>query len=337
LSAQTACIETLIAELRASRGIAHKRDISDVAALLPTAPEGIRLGDDAAAIPDGEGYLLFAAEGFLNEFVEAEPWFAGWCGVMVNVSDICAMGGRPLAVVDAVWSRDGERARPILAGLREAASAYGVPLVGGHTNNRNPRGEQLSVAILGRAQRLLTSFDAAPGDHLLAAIDLRGRYHEPYAYWDASTGPAIDLGRLRGDLELLPALAEAGLCRAGKDISMGGLIGTVLMLLECSGLGAVIDLSAVPRPPDAPLSRWLCSFPSYGFLLAVAPAHVAAVCSHFRRRDIACAEIGVCDGSGLVRFAAAGEPPALFWDLRREPLIGMGAGATMQTVREAAP
>ena len=320
-------LETLAATLRAGRGILHKRDIGAIAARLPLAPDGIRLGDDAAAIPDGEGYLLFAIEGFLNEFVEAEPWFAGWCGVMVNVSDIAAMGGRPIAVVDAVWSRDGERARPILEGLRAAVDAYGVPLVGGHTNGRNAPGEQLSVAIIGRARHLLTSFDAAVGDHLVAAIDLRGAYHEPYPYWDASTGAAADPCRLRGDLELLPAIAEAGLCRAAKDISMGGLAGTLLMLLECSGLGAVIDPGAVPRPPDAALPRWLAAFPSYGFLLAVPPAHVAAVCGHFHGRDIAAADIGVCDGTGLVRFAGPEGSAALFWDLRREPLIGMGAGA----------
>ncbi len=325
-------IEALAAELRASRGIAHKRDIQRVAALLPPAPGRIRLGDDCAAIPDGEGYLLFAIEGFLNEFVAAEPWFAGWCGVMVNVSDICAMGGRPVGVVDAVWSRDGERARPILEGLSAAAKAYDVPLLGGHTNSRNDRGEQLSVAILGRARRLLTSFDAKPGDHLLAAIDLRGRYHEPYAYWDASTG-AADGGRLRGDIDLLPQIAEAGLCRAAKDISMGGLAGTLLMLLECSGLGAAVDVAAVPRPPDADLSRWLGSFPSYGFLLAVPEAHVPSIRDRFRRRDIACEDIGVCDASGVVKISNGDGPPAVFWDLRREPLIGMGAAA----MGEAAP
>jgi AIR synthase-related protein len=319
-------VEALAAELRTSRGIAHKRDIQSVSAELPLLAGRTRLGDDCAAIPDGDGHLLFAIEGFLNEFVAAEPWFAGWCGVMVNVSDIAAMGGRPIGVVDAVWSRDWARAQPLLEGLRAASIAYGVPLLGGHTNCRNAGGEQLSVAILGRAGRLLTSFDAAAGDHLVVAIDLRGRYHEPYAYWDASTAAADDGARLRGDLDILPQLAEAGLSRAAKDISMGGLAGTLLMLLECSGLGATVDVAAVPRPPEAPLARWLASFPSYGFLLAVPPPQVAAVCGRFRRRDIACADVGLCDASGVVRISAGG-PPAVFWDLRHEPLIGMGRAA----------
>jgi selenophosphate synthetase-related protein len=146
----------------------------------------VPVGDDCAAIPDGDGFLLFAIEGFMNEFVAGDPWFAGWCGVMVNVSDVAAMGGRPIAVVDAVWAASDADAAPVLAGMRAASEAFGVPVVGGHTNTRTDRG-QLSVAILGRAQRLLTSFDARPADRLVAAIDLRGRYREPFSNWEAAT------------------------------------------------------------------------------------------------------------------------------------------------------
>ena len=115
--------------LRGSGGFAAKRDIAMVAAQLgPVAMSAAPLGDDCAAIPDGDGYLLFAIEGFINGFVAADPWFAGWCGVMVNVSDVAAMGGRPVAVVNAVWA-DGEAGvEPVLAGLRAAAEAFGVPM-----------------------------------------------------------------------------------------------------------------------------------------------------------------------------------------------------------------
>src|ERR1700722_6545852 len=173
-------ISALAERLRRSSGIAAKSDIATVARSLGLSGDDvIPVGDDCAAIPDGDGYLLFAIEGFINGFVAAAPWFAGWCGGMVNVSDVAAMGGRPVAVVNAVWA-DGEAgAEPVLAGMRAAAEAFGVPIAGGHTNLRNDRG-QLSVAIIGRARRLLTSFDAQPGDRLVAAIDLRGRYREPF-------------------------------------------------------------------------------------------------------------------------------------------------------------
>src|ERR1700753_1155087 len=153
-------ISALAERLRQSSGIAAKSDIAAVARSLGLSGDDvIPVGDDCAAIPDGDGYLLFAIEGFMNEFVAGDPWFAGWCGAMVNISDIAAMGGRPIAVVNAIWADGETKAAPVLAGLKEGGEAFAVPVVGGHTNVRTDRG-QLSVAILGRAKKLLTSFDA---------------------------------------------------------------------------------------------------------------------------------------------------------------------------------
>jgi AIR synthase-related protein len=279
------------------------------------------LGDDCAAIPDGDGFLLFAIEGFLPGFVAAEPYFAGWSGVMVNLSDIAAMGGRPIAVVDAVWSNGAAQAAPVLAGLADAAVAYGVPIVGGHSNMRAP-GAALSVAVLGRARHLLTSFDARPGDVLVAAIDLRGRMRDPHPFWDASSDapPA----RLRADLEILPLLAEDCLCRTGKDISNAGLVGTAAMLLECSGIGARIDVTSVPRPDGMALERWLLAFPSFGFLLAAGPDSVDAVLARFAARGIAAAAIGACDASRVLRVADA-QDEAEIWRFDETALLGAAA------------
>ncbi|GJE69123.1 sll0787 family AIR synthase-like protein [Methylorubrum podarium] len=318
-------LQALAHQIRGARGLAHKRDIDAVVARLglSSRPSAVPVGDDCAAIPDGDGHLLLAIEGFLDGFVAADPYFAGYCGIMVNLSDVAAMGGRPLAVVDAIWSRDAAAADPILAGLSDAAALYGVPVVGGHTNTRAAAGN-LAVAVLGRAgPRLLTSFDAAPGDDLVAAIDLRGRFREPHPYWDASTGSPGE--RLRGELALLPGLAEAGLARAAKDISMAGVVGTALMLLECSGVGGLIDLDAIPRPDGVPLARWLTAFPSFGYLVSVRPDRTPAVLARFAERGIAAAAVGRLDASRVARVrgrADAGE--AVVWDFAAGPLIGCG-------------
>ncbi|MGH6648321.1 sll0787 family AIR synthase-like protein [Aquabacterium sp.] len=319
----------LTTALQSSRGFAHKRDIGDVMGALAKALPGgvddlsqaVAVGDDCAAIPDGDGYLLFAIEGFAPDFVEGMPWFAGYCGVMVNVSDIYAMGGRPMAVVDALWSDGMSPGGEILRGLAEASQRYGVPIVGGHSNNRC-QGGQLAVAILGRARKLLTSFNARPGDRLLMAVDLRGSYQEPHPYWNASTSAPAE--RLRADLELLPALAEEGLCDAAKDISMAGAVGTALMLLECSQVGAVIYLDAIPRPPGVPMLRWLQSFPSYGFVMSVRPELAAAVAARFRARGLACQEVGEVTASPRVMLRCQGEE-ALLWDVSEQTFIGARA------------
>jgi AIR synthase-related protein len=277
-------------------------------------------GDDCAAIKDGDGYLLFAIEGLLNEFVAAEPWFAGYCAVMVNVSDVYSMGGRPIAIVDAIWTGNADQAAPIWAGMTQAALKYNVPIVGGHTNSRSPSGNHLAAAILGRASRLLTSFDARPGDVLIAAVDLRGEWFGQYPYWNAST--TADGERLRADLEILPKLAKDGLCRAAKDVSMGGIIGTAAMLAECSGVGMTLDVSAMPRPAAAPLEKWLLSFPSYGFLLSVAANNASAVIARFESRGISAAPFGAVNDSRVVTLRDASDDSATFWDLNDQPFIG---------------
>lgn len=326
-------LDAIANRAREASGIVGKTDIAAVMdTLLPSHDGTIRIGDDCAAIPDGDGWLLFAIEGFVNSFVKRMPWFAGYCGLLVNISDIAAMGGRPTAVVDALWSRDNEHAKPIMQGLSAAASAYGVPIVGGHSNAHSEI-EQLSVAIIGRAKRLLTSFDARPGDVLVAAIDLRGRYREPLPNWDASTDRPAE--RLRADLDILPEIAEAGLCHAAKDISMGGVIGTTMMLAECSHVGAVIDIDAVPRPANAEPGRWLCeTFPSFGFVLAVAPAQVDAVVARFAARDIACAAIGACDSSRRLSLRD-GRAKRQIWNFETEPYIACAPARPQRRERES--
>ncbi len=327
----------LVSTLRAGRGFAHKRDISDVvtalAQALPggladttlAADQGVLLGDDCAAIPDADGHLLLAIEGMVEDFVEQMPWFAGYSGVMVNLSDIAAMGGRPIAVVDALWSQGQAGADPVLKGMAAASAAYGVPIVGGHSNNRAARG-QLAVAVLGRAKALLSSFQARAGQSLVMLVDLRGRWKQNQPFWNAST--EAPPARLRSDLALLPEIAEAGWSAAAKDISMAGILGTALMLLECSRVGCRINLNAIPHPPghgplDAPAAwlRWLQAFPSFGFLLSVDTPNLAPLMQRCEAQGLACAVIGQVNDSREVWLTQGDAEPALLWDFQREPFI----------------
>ncbi|MGV2052403.1 sll0787 family AIR synthase-like protein [Agrobacterium sp. 22-209-1] len=311
----------LAEELRAHPSIRGKLDIGVAATALAMSSAGAgRPGDDAAAIarPEG-GWDLLAGEGFMPQFVQDDPWFAGWCGVMVNLSDIAAMGGRATALLDAVWSPDADAAGPLLAGLKDAASAYGVPIVGGHTNLHSPE-LGLSVSVTGRASRLITSFDARPGDVLVAAIDHRGTYRPRFDNWCAALDAPHE--RLREDYELLPSMAEAGLVDAGKDISQGGIAGTALMLAESSRCGFDIDLSAIPLPPGAELSRWLRSFPSFGFLLSVRPELAEEVCARFDERDIAAVGIGRATNGSKISLVSD-RASALFWDYAEKPYLSL--------------
>ena len=316
----------LCAALRERPELGLKRDIQLAASVFPRAaasawfPGGrILNGDDTAALPDADGYTLFAAEGLRPEFVADEPWFAGFCSVMVNLNDVAAMGGRPWAVVDVLFMGSGDNQR-VLEGLRDASEAFGVPVVGGHTA-RVTSGTALAVAVLGRARRLISSHHARPGQALLLAVDLRGKFRGRSGNFDAATTASPEA--LRRNLSILPELAEAELCRAGKDVSMAGLCGSLLMLLETSGVGGWLDLDAVPAPPGVEPERWLGAFPSFGFVLATETEKAAEVTARFEAAGVACRSVGGIDDSRVLTLCAGGKR-AVYADLAESGLTGFG-------------
>lgn len=276
--------------------------LGDSVSLHATAPfsarEPVRLGDDCAAIPDGiGGYTLFASEGIIPSFLNRDPWFAGYSAVMVNISDVCAMGGLPVALTNVIWTADQPGSRAVWEGMLAACRAYDVPMVGGHTCY-NSDNLHLAVSIIGKAHRLLTSFDARPGERLLIAVDMAGVYYGDYPFWNAST--TASPGDLQRTLRLPHQIAQAGWSSAAKDISMGGIIGTLAMLTRTSNVGATLNLDALPIPPGVPLLKWLTSFPSYGYLLTVPDQHIASTLDLFARNGITSAVVGdITEGSGI--------------------------------------
>lgn len=321
----------LVAHLRDLPGFRRKRDIQRPASYFPretaSAFGPILNGDDAAAIPDGDGYCLLAAEGMTPEFAKADPWFAGFCAVMVNVSDIAAMGGRPIAVVDVLFESDVDDNDRILSGMRDASEAFGVPVVGGHTGRirGNP---VLAAAIVGRAKALISSFTARPGQVLMFAVDLHGAYRGELNFNAATHSNSA---QLRSNLELFPRLSEMGLVKAGKDVSMAGLLGTIAMLCEASGCAADVDLGSIPKPPGVPHARWLASFPSFGFVLAVEPECVAKVQGLFTDCGIVCNSIGRVSRGTDINVHGDGRC-VRYWS-SSEVLTGYGPAAPLQQRR----
>jgi uncharacterized protein len=280
----------LVSFLETNAAVAAKATIQHAYRPAQALAGSVRVGDDCAAIPEGDGFLLFAAEGMLESFVADDPWFAGYSAVMVNLNDVAAMGGRPIAVVDVLWTPSLPKSAEIWDGMAAASRAYGVPIVGGHTSVTGSGNAYLAAAVLGKARKLITSFDAQPDHELLMAVDLRGEYRRDKPFWNASVGAPPE--RLQDHLRLLPLIAERGWCQVGKDISNGGIIGTLSMLLECSKVGAELWLDQVPRPENVALERWLISFPSFGYLLSVAQEDSSKTIALFKQHGIACGHIG---------------------------------------------
>ncbi len=314
-------LKQLLDDVKQRSGIQQKVEIQTVARALKAALPNPNFpnGDDAAVIVRPDGYDLIAGEGFISKFVETDPWFAGWCGVMVNVSDIAAMGGRPCAVTNTLWGYDVELCEQILAGMAAASSIFNVPIVGGHTNLRSAN-TQFGASIFGRANALLSSFSAQADHVLVAAIDLRGEFRKPFLNWNAATTAPPD--RLRGDVELLANIAEQRWAHSAKDISQAGLLGTCLMLLESSQVGANIDLKRIPKPNNVEWIDWLCCFPSFGYLLTTPRSKLDGLLQAFDARNISAADIGYITTDKLVCIEHELQTE-LFWNIATTPVTGM--------------
>src|SRR6185503_20781935 len=109
-----------------------------------------------------DGFLIVCGEAMSPPFLKADPFGAGSAAVVTNVSDVRAMGGTPLAIVDMLVSPNSEHANTVLDGMAWASEKLGVPIVGGHlTLGHEPA---LSASCTGFARRPLRAGDARPGD-----------------------------------------------------------------------------------------------------------------------------------------------------------------------------
>jgi putative N-acetyltransferase (TIGR04045 family) len=218
------------------------------------------VGDDGAPVPGSD--LIAACDAILPSMVERDPDWAGWCAVLVNVNDLAAMGATPVGLLDAVGARDAAFAARILGGLRRAADAYAIPILGGHTQLGVPA--SLSATALGRTPHPVPGGGGQPGDRVRLTADLGGRWRPGHhgRQWDSTSH------RTPAELRQMLAFVGTARPRAAKDVSMAGIAGTLGMLAEASGCGAILDVADVPRPAEASAGDWLTCFPGFAMLTA---------------------------------------------------------------------
>jgi putative N-acetyltransferase (TIGR04045 family) len=283
------------------------------------------VGDDGAPVPGSD--LVAACDAIMPSMVERDPGWAGWCSVLVNLNDLAAMGAAPVGLLDALGAKDVSLATRVLAGLRRAAGAYDVPVLGGHTQLGVPAA--LSVTALGRTTDPVPGGGARPGHRVRLTADLGGGWRRGYVgrQWDSTT--------VRSTLELGAMLGAVAAVRpaAAKDVSMAGIAGTLGMVAEASGCAAVLDVARVPRPDGATAGDWLTCFPGFAMLTADAA-------------DAPPLPAGPASGAECGEFVP-GRGVALRWpdgeltEAIAGPVTGLGAatgwGTARQATREARP
>ena len=104
---------------------------------------------------------------------------------------------------------------------------------------------------------------------------------------------------------------------------MAGLLGSLAMLLEATGAGAVVDLTCVPLPHGVELEPWLFAFPTFGFLLCSPPSRAGECREAFRARGLACEVIGAIEAGGCLRVRLGAEKTTLL-DFATATVTGLG-------------
>jgi len=323
-------LESLADGLRNFEGVKRKRAITDIVNRFGDADRvGNRtiegFGEDAAVLEvDNDNFVLLAVDGIWGKLLNADPWWAGYCAVLVNVADISAMGGTPLAMVNLTSTQEKGICAELGQGMADGVRKFGVPMVGGHLHP-DTNYDALDVAIMGTVKRdcVIFSSGAKPGDKVLVAIDLDGRIYPSYNLaWDNTTRRTV--AEIKKQLDTMVEIGEKKLATAGKDISNPGTLGTFGMLLESSGAGAIVELDKIPRPDvDIPFEQWLKMYPGTGFVLTVESDDNAAECIRiFEDAGVATSIVGEVDASKKLKITNGTETATVF-DLNKDMITGI--------------
>lgn len=320
--------ETIAKAVREYAGVTRKHAIGEIInSLWIDDPEVIAsFGEDAALIKNNDDGLLFAADGIWSKLMEADPYWAGFCAVLVNVHDIAAMGGKPLAMVDILSIQNQEICHEVVRGMADASKKFLVPIVGGHLHPDSDF-SAIDVAIMGivKTDEAIFSHTASAGDRVVAAFDLKGRVHPSCVLnWDSVTLRTDK--EVRAQIGVMQTLGRRKLVTAGKDISNPGVIGTLGMLLEVSEKGAVLELDRIPRPDLGELGitfeHWVRMYPGMGFILTVKEENVDEVCRLFADVGMGAADIGYVDNSRHLKVNYD-ENQSLVFNLEEVGIMGL--------------
>jgi selenide,water dikinase len=291
---------------------------------------GRETSDDAGVYKIRDDLALIQTLDFFTPIVN-DPYRFGQIAAVNALSDVYAMGGRPLTAMNIVGfpkkTMDKSILKEILRGGLEKIHEAGALLVGGHSIDDAELKYGLSVTGIVHPDRVLTNAAARPGDKLILtkplgtgiiATALKGKFASSEAE-AAMIAVMVELNRKGAE-----AMEEIG-ARACTDITGFGLLGHALEMAVGSRCGLIIRAGRVPVIPfakeysemgmvpagtyanrnycqkslevdpgvPAPLLDILADAQtSGGLLIAVAADHAGDMVERLRAKGVTAAEIG---------------------------------------------
>jgi selenide,water dikinase len=216
----------------------------------PSVLVGRSTFDDAGVFRLDEERALIQTVDFFTPVVD-DPWTFGAISAANSLSDVYAMGGRPLtalAVAGVPQDFDLDALARIFTGGQSRLQEAGVALVGGHTVKDPELKYGLSVTGIVHPERVVTNAAALPGDLIYLTKPL-GTGVITTSLKNESCPEEILVGAVETMMRLNAAAAEAMVevgAHACTDITGYGFLGHVHQMAHASGVSIEVDLTAVP-------------------------------------------------------------------------------------------
>lgn len=232
--------------------------------LGPVTPEvQLGVGDDAALLKLQAGeQLVVSVDSAVVErhfFANTDPWAIGWRALAVALSDLAAMGARPIGFTLALTLPQVDEAwlQAFSQGLAAQAEASQCPLIGGDTTLG---ALNIGIQVLGAVanERAWQRRGAREGDLLavtgplgLARGGLISVQRDPARLQQRNDWNLLERSYLlpRPQLQEAARLMQGAAIHAAIDVS-DGLLADLQHLLAASALGAELDLSRLPLHPE---------------------------------------------------------------------------------------
>lgn len=285
------------------------------------------VGDDCALLAPRAGQVLAISTDMLvsgrHFFPDVDPAHLGHKALAVNLSDLAAMGAEPRAFTLALALPEAraEWLAPLAQGMLALADAHGCELIGGDTT-KGPL--TLSITVFGDvpAAQALRRDTAQPGDDLWVSGTLGDARLALGVFWKEWSLAPEAFAAMRARMEtptprVALGMALRGLAHAALDVS-DGLLGDLGHILTASGLGATLDVDALPRsavmveqPSERQLQCLLTGGDDYELCFTAPPAARTAIAALSTPLGLPLTRIGYLErGSGVRLQDHAGTPVA---------------------------
>ena len=288
--------------IRSNKNIIEKTDISPfVQKINGNSYKSPRvfsdIGQDSAAIKNNNDMLtLITTDRIKTSYIENFPLGAGFSSILVGVDDIYACGGKPLAISIIISFKDQILGQKMIDGICKGSKLFKVPIVRGHTNLK--KFNELSSTVIGEIKKdeYISATNAQDNDKIILAVDFSGKVgRASKLHWDTVTYKSSE--EVLNKRKSMNEIAKLKIVNSAKDISNGGIFGTILQLINYSKVGANISVDKIEIPlllrkSDYTIETYIQMYLTTSYILTAQQEYCEEIIKTFNNHGLTAAVIG---------------------------------------------